>query len=429
MRYEKIDNKLFTENRNKLIQKIGKNSVAIIHSAHEMPRNGDQYFPHRQNSDFFYLSGIEQENSILVLCPDHPDKNLREILFIEQADETKERWFGYRLKKEEAIEISGIQNIRFTHEFDFISRNLILNSENIFLNLNEFVKYSDTSGSNEHKFVQKIKNKYPLHTYMRLAPLITNLRLIKSEKEIEILQKAIDITEKAFRRVLKNTKPGMKEYQVEAEITHEFISNGANGHGYYPIIANGKNGQVLHYIKNNEICQSGEMLLMDFGAEYANYTADCSRTIPVNGKFTPRQRQVYEAVLRVLKQAQKMLIPGTIVDEYNKQVRRLMQEECIALGLFTREEVNKQDTNNPLVLKYFMHGTSHFLGLDVHDVGSYYQPLEKGMVLTCEPALYIEEENIAIRLEDNIMVDNEPVNLMRHIPIEPDEIEKLMSNY
>ncbi len=427
MRYKKINNTLFSGNRNNLKNSLKENSIAIINSNDEMPRNGDQEFPFRQNSDMFYLTGIEQEQSILVLCPNHPDKNLREILFIERADKTKERWYGYRLTADEAKEISGISVVKFVDEFDFISRNLILNSENIYLNINEFAKYRTEVESRDYRFVSEIKTKFPLHNYQRLAPIITAQRLIKSPIEIDLMRKAVEITNKSYHRVLKFTKPDIFEYEIEAELTHEFIRNGANGHAYAPIVANGKNGQVLHYITNNEKCVDGELVLMDFGAEYANYSADCTRTFPVNGKFSSRQREVYEAVLRVLKKARTMLIPGTIVDEYNKKIRSIMEKECINLGLFTQEDVEKQDSDNPLVMNYFMHGTSHFMGLDVHDVGSYYQPLKKGMVLSCEPALYIKEENIAIRLENDILVDDKPIDLMADIPIEIDDIEQIMN--
>lgn len=428
MRYKKIDNQLFIQNRQNIRNSLKKNSIAIVNSNDEMPRNGDQTFLYRQSSDFFYLTGIEQEQSVLVICPNHPDENLREILFIERADPTKERWYGFRLTSAQAKEISGVKTVKFLDEFERISRNLILNSEKIYLNVNEFVKYGTEVESREYRFVKEMQTKYPLHKYKRLAPVITAQRMIKSEIEIELMKKAVEITKKAYKRVLKFTKPGVYEYEIEAELTHEFIRNGAGGHAYAPIVAGGKNGLVLHYIENDKKCLEGEMVLMDFGAEYANYSADCTRTFPVNGKFTKRQKEVYSAVLRVLKQARKMLVPGTIVDEYNKAVRKLMEKECIKLGLFTAEDVEKQDPEKPLVMKYFMHGTSHFMGLDVHDVGSYYQPLQKGMVLSCEPALYIDEEAIAVRLENDILVDDEPVDLMADIPIEIEEIESLMSS-
>jgi len=427
MRYSKIDNKLFIENRATLKSSLKENSIAIINSNDEMPRNGDQSFPYRQSSDFFYLTGIEQEQSILVICPNHPDENLREILFIEKADPTKERWFGFRLTSAQAKDISGVKTVKYLNEFISVSRNLILNSEQIYLNVNEFVKYSTEVESREYRFVQEIQTKYPLHKYKRLAPIITAQRLIKSPIEIDLIRKAIEITRKSYNRVLSFTKPGVFEYEIEAELTHEFIRNGACGHAYAPIVANGKNGLVLHYIENDKKCVDGEMVLMDFGAEYANYSADCTRTFPVNGKFTHRQKEVYSAVLRVLKKARTMLVPGTIIDQYNKDIRKLMEKECIGLGLFTEEEVKNQDTDNPLVMKYFMHGTSHFMGLDVHDVGSYYLPLQKGMVLSCEPALYIDEENIAVRLENDILVDDKPIDLMADIPIEIEDIERLMS--
>ncbi len=427
MRYSKIENTFFKQNRTQLCEKLKANSIAILNSNDEMPRNGDQSFPYRQSSDFFYFTGIEQEQSILILCPNHHDKNYRELLFIERPEKTKERWYGYRLSKKEAQDISGIDTIKYLDEFESISRNLILFSENIYLNINEFAKYSTEVESRDFRFLNGLKKSFPLHEYERLAPHITNLRLIKKSVEIDLMQKAIEITNKAFKRVLKFTKPETLEYEIEAELTHEFIRNGANGHAYAPIVAAGKNGLVLHYIKNNQKCKDGELVLMDFGAEYANYSADCTRTFPANGKFTPRQKEVYEAVLRVLKKAKNLLIPGTIIDEYNKKIKDLMAQECVGLGLFSQDELNNQDPDNPLVMKYFMHGTSHFMGLDVHDVGSYYKPLEKGMVLSCEPALYIDDENIAIRLENDILVDDIPIDLMQEIPIEIDDIENFMN--
>ncbi len=426
MRYAPINNSFFKENREQLKSEFEKNSVAFLFSNDEMPRNGDQNFIYRQSSDFFYFTGIEQEQSILALCPNHPDKNLREILFIEKPDKTKERWIGYRLTNAESTQLSGIQTIKYLNEFESISRNLILNSENIYLNINEFVKYSTDVKARENRFLTQIKENYPLHQFKRLAPKITAMRLIKKPIEIELMKKAIEITDKAFRRVLKFTKSDIYEYEIEAELTHEFIRNGANGHAYAPIVAAGANGQVLHYIKNNQKCKSQDLILMDFGAEYANYSADCTRTFPVNGKFTPRQKQIYQSVLNVLKTARKMLVPGTIINDYNSQIKNLLQEECLKLGLFSVSDLKNQNPDNPLIMKYFMHGTSHFMGLDVHDVGSYYKPLEKGMVLSCEPALYIEQENIAIRLENDILIDDEPIDLMQNIPIEIEEIENLM---
>jgi len=427
MRYSKIETTFFLQNRSQLKEKLKENSIAIINSNDEMPRNGDQTFPYRQSSDFFYFTGIEQEQSILVLCPNHPDTELQEVLFIERPEKTKERWYGYRLSKKEAQEISGISMIKYLDEFSNISRNLILNSENIYLNINEFSKYSTDIESRDFRFLNTLKKNYPLHKFKRLAPHITNLRLIKKPVEIELMQKAIDITNSAFKRVLTFTKPDVLEYEIEAELTHEFIRNGANGHAYAPIVASGANGLVLHYVKNNKKCLNGELVLMDFGAEYANYSADCTRTFPANGKFTPRQKEVYEAVLRVLKKAKKLLVPGTIIEQYNKKIKEFMAQECVQLGLFSQEELDHQNPDKPLVMKYFMHGTSHFMGLDVHDVGSYYKPLEKGMVLSCEPALYIDNENIAIRLENDILVDDIPIDLMENIPIEIEDIERIMN--
>ncbi|MDD2529172.1 MAG: aminopeptidase P N-terminal domain-containing protein [Lentimicrobiaceae bacterium] len=426
MRYQAINPELFIHNRNKLEKMLKPGALAIIMSNDEMPRNGDQCFPFRQNSDMFYLSGLDQEKTILTLFPNHPVAALREIAFIVKTNEHMVTWYGHKYTLEQAAQVSGIKTIKWLDDFDAVFRDLMARANVVYLNQNENPRFTTEIVSADLRLARTLRQDYPLQHFERLAPLLTELRLVKEPEEIELMQKACNITGDAFKRVLKFLKPGVMEYEVEAEITHEFIRRGAGGHAYPPIVASGADNCILHYNNNDKMCQSGDLLLLDFGAEYANYAADCSRTIPVNGKFTPRQRQVYEAVLRILRQASLMLLPGTTIDKYHAEVCRLMEAELIGLGLFTQADVDAQDPENPLFFKYYMHGTSHFMGLDVHDVGSKQHPLQKGMVLSCEPGIYIAEEGFGIRLENDIMVDDEPVDLMAHIPIEVDDIEKLM---
>lgn len=427
MREEYINKGLFTKNRDKLKALLPPGSVAIIHSNDELLRNGDQNFPYRQQSDLFYLSGITQEKTVLLLCPDHPDEKMREVIFTIRPEETDEIWTGHKLTKEEVRQFSGIAEVRWLEEFDGAVRDAILSSEVVYLNQNEYVKYSSVISYRDLRFARELRENYPMHEFRRFAPLITSLRLVKEPEEMELIRKASAITNKAFHRVLSFLKPGMKEYEVEAEITHEFIRLGSSGHAYPPIVASGKNGLTLHYIKNNAICQDGDLLLMDFGAEYGHYAADCSRTIPVNGKFTARQRECYEAVLKVFKEGKALFRPGATIQEINKKVSGMMEEEMMSLGLFTAADRDKQDPGNPLHRKYLMHGVTHFLGLDVHDVGSRFEPFRNGMVMTFEPGLYIREEGIGIRIENDILIQDGPVDLMESIPVEADEIESLMA--
>ncbi len=428
MRYDPISSEFFTANRKRFSKKLKSNSVAIFNSNDEYHRNGDQNFSFRQNSDLFYLSGIEQEQSILIIAPDHPEPKLREVLFLLEADEQMETWFGHKLTVKEAQKISGIKNVMIMPRLELTLNEIILASENVYFNFNEYVKYSTEVPSRDRRFADEIKTKFPSHHFERSAPLLAKLRTIKSDVEIALIQKAIEITEKAFRRVLKKTRVGKKEFEIQAEIEYEFTTSGANGHAYAPIIATGINACTLHYIENDKVCKDGDLLLMDFGAEYANYAADLTRTIPINGKFTKRQREVYEAVLRVQKNAIKMLVVGNTVDKLNKAVNGLMKKELLTLGLMTQEDFDDPIKANSVLFKYFMHGTSHYLGLDVHDVGSKYEEIEAGMVFTCEPALYIKEERIGIRLENDILITEDgPVDLMKNIPIDPDEIEDLMA--
>jgi len=429
MRYSKINPELFKNNRKNFSNRIKKNSIAIFHSSDEFPRNGDQTFPFRQNSDFFYLTGISQEKSILILAPDYPDPKLREVLFLIETNEVIAIWEGHKFTIQEAEDISGIANIKWLNSFDSVLQELMSWTENVYLNFNEYIKYSNEVPSRDLRFAEDMEKKNPAHNYLRSAPILHELRTIKSPIEIELIRKAIDITGNAFIRILKFIKPSVKEFEIQAEMEYEFIRNRANGMAYPPIIGSGKNSCVLHYIDNNDECKDNDLLLMDFGAEYANYAADITRTIPVNGKFTERQKECYEAVLRVHKKAIQLLVPGNTIEKVNTEVNKMMEKEMIGLNLFTKNEIKNQDAENPLFKKYFMHGTSHYLGLDVHDVGKKHKKFEEGMVLTCEPGIYIREENIGIRIENDILISNEgPVNLSENIPVEVDEIEKLIKN-
>ncbi len=427
MKYTQLSSSLFVKNRKKLIKYLQPNSLALINSNDQMPRNGDQYFTFRQSSDLFYLSGIDQEKTILTLCPNHPDKNLREILFIIESNEKIAVWEGHKYTKEEAQKASGVTTVKYISEFESVFREMAIKAESIYLNLNENPKFKSEVISADQRFAKTLKDDFPAHEIERLAPLMKNLRLRKEPEEIELMQKACDITGMAFQRLLEFIKPETTEYQIEAEITHEFLWNKASGHAYAPIIASGKSACVLHYIENNKNCADGDLVLMDFGAEYANYSADCTRTVPVNGKFTPRQKECYEAVLRVMKKAISWLTPGTTINRINERVEKLLQEEHIKLGLYSQNDVDNQDSEKPWVKRFYPHGTCHFIGLDVHDVGDRTTVLEDGMVLTCEPGIYIPEESIGIRIENDIVVGLKPLDLMKNIPKEVDEIEKLMS--
>ncbi len=430
MKYLPIDKKLFIENRQRFERELKPKSLAIFNSNDEMPRSADGTFPFRQNSDLFYLSGIDQEQTILILFPDSPVPAYKEVLFIRKTDETIAMWEGQKYSTEGAREVSGIKTVIWSDNFNAVFDLVMHYAQNIYLNLNEHDRFVTAVPYKDLRFANEIKSKFPLHSYERCAPIMAKLRAIKSPEEIKQIQTAIDITEKTFRRILNFVKPGVAEYEIEAEIIHEFVRNRANGHAYYPIIASGSNACVLHYVRNNQVCKDGDLALMDFGAEYANYAADLTRTIPVNGKFTTRQRQVYEAVLRVMKAAKSMLVVGNTIEGYNKEVGQVMEQELIGLGLLNTEEVAKQvkdGTAWQLYKKYFNHGASHFLGLDVHDIGNRYEPMKAGMVFTCEPGIYISEEGLGIRIENDILItESGPVDLTANIPVEVDEIEALM---
>ncbi len=428
MKYEAISKKLFSENRKKFTAHLLPDSIAIFNSNDEMPRNGDGAFPFRQNSDLFWLSGIDQEQTILVIAPNHPLPEYREILFVRKTNEHIAVWEGHKYTKEEAREASGIQHVYWVDDFQAMLPVMMHHSLNVYINLNENDRFVTEVPYRDERFSLELKNKYPNHQYHRSGLVMAKLRSIKSQTEVELLSVACDITDKAFRRILKFVKPGVMEYEIEAEITHEFIRNRANGHAYSPIIASGASACVLHYTENNRACKDGDVILLDFGAEYANYAADLTRSIPVNGKFTKRQRDVYNAVLRVMRAATKMLVVGNTIPKYHEEVGRVMEQELIGLGLLNADDLKKQDAKQPLYKKYFMHGTSHFLGLDVHDIGNRYVPMQAGNVFTCEPGIYIPEENLGIRIENDILITEKgPVDLMAKIPVEADEIEQMMA--
>ncbi|AWW29854.1 aminopeptidase P family protein [Echinicola strongylocentroti] len=428
MRYQPLNNTFYKSTRAKLAKMLRPNSVAILNANDLMPTNADGTMKFRQNNDLFYLSGIDQEETILLICPDFPSETMREVLFVRETNEQVVVWEGHKLHQSEAAELSGVKTVRWTSEFDQVLQGILSHVDHVYLNTNEHRGASNEVESRDARFVKKLKEAYPLHRYERLAPLLGELRSIKAPDEIDQLQKACDITEKGFRRVLDFTKPGVKEYEIEAEYLHEFVRHGSRGFGYEPIVGSGANSCVLHYLENDQVCHSGDLILMDVGAEYGNYNADMTRTVPVNGRYTPRQREVYDAVLRVMRAAEKMLRPGVLLQDYHKEVGALVEAELIGLGLLDKRDVRKQDPANPLYRKYFMHGTSHPLGLDVHDVGSIYAPVKAGMVFTIEPGIYIREESIGIRLENNYVIgEKSNKDLMAEIPIEAEEIEGLMN--
>lgn len=428
MKYLPIGKELYIHNRNKLENLLMPNSIAVFNANDIMPTNADGTMSFRQNNDFFYLSGIDQEESILVIFPDFKDGKNREILFLKETNENISIWEGHKYTKEEAYETSGIKNVQWLSQFEQTFNTLMAEAEHVYLNTNEHIRAVVEVETRDSRFIKWCQEKYPLHKYERVAPVMHKLRAIKSDLEIEQLQIACNITEKAFRRVLEFVKPGVKEYEIEAEFLHEFVRNRSRGFAYTPIIASGANACVLHYIENNDECKEGEVILFDVGAEYANYNADMSRSIPVSGRFTKRQRQVYDAVKRVMKGAMDILRPGNSIPEYHKEVGKLMEGELIGLGLLDKTEVKDQNPDKPLYKKYFMHGTSHHIGLDVHDVGNIYRTFEPGMVFTVEPGIYIREEGLGIRLENDVVITKDGLHdLMRNIPIEAEEIEDLMN--
>ncbi len=404
-------------------------SVAVFTANELMPRNGDEFFPFRQQSDFYYLTGIDAENAFLLIAPDYPDESMREILFIEPYDEVKVTWQGEMLDAQQASEISGVKTVKGSDAFWMTLNDIAFSGygDIIYLNSYEYPKYECTVETIQQRFNKLVKERYPMHQFGRTAPILNALRMVKSDDEIKITQQACNITAKAFRRCLETVKPGMYEYEVQAEIEYIFKRNNATGHAYAPIIAGGKNACCLHYSKNQSLLHDGDLLLFDIGCEYRNYSSDLSRTIPVNGTFTPRQRDFYNAVLRVMKEITQLYRPGHCINEINETTHRLMEKEMIQLGLFTEEDVKRQDPEKPLERKYLMHGMSHHIGLDVHDSIDKFKPFAPGMILTCEPGIYIREEGIGIRIENDLLItEGDPINLFEGLPTEIEEIEAAM---
>ncbi|KAA3647450.1 MAG: aminopeptidase P family protein [Bacteroidetes bacterium] len=429
MKYLPIDSNLFIKNRKKLAQNMAPKSLAIFNSNDIMPTNADGTMPFRQNNDIFYLSGVDQEESILVIFPDAPNPKFKEVLFLKETNEEIAIWEGEKLDKKRATESSGITSVFWLQDFEKTLKSFIYEAETICLNDNEHLRQGNEVETRDVRFRKWCKEQYPNHKYGRIAPIMHYLRSIKEPEEIALMQEACNITGKAVERVLKFIKPGVMEYEIEAELMHEFLRNRSRGFAYTPIIASGFNACVLHYIENNQECKAGDVILMDIGAEYGNYASDLTRSIPVSGKFTERQKEVYSAVLSVMKDASKLLKPGVLLADYHVKVGELMTIQLLKLGLITQEEVNNQNPDWPAYKKYFMHGTSHYIGLDVHDVGSWYKPIEAGMVFTKEPGIYIREENLGIRLEnDYLITENGFVDLMAHIPLEIEEIEAAMQS-
>ncbi len=428
MKYRRISNDLFIRNRALFTAKIKPKSLAVFCSNDIMPTSADGTMPFRQDSDMLWMSGVDQEESRLIIFPEASEAKHKEILFLKETSELIAVWEGAKLTKEEAFEVSGIKTVYWINQFETIFEQLMQEADTVYLNSNEHARATINVETRTARFNKWCQEKYNAYHYEKAAHIMHELRAIKHPLEVDLLQHACNITEKGFRRVLDFVKPGVMEYEIEAEYIHEFIRNRSKGFAYEPIIASGFNACVLHYIDNNQECKDGDVILMDVGAEYANYASDMTRCIPVSGRFTDRQKEVYNAVLRVMKAATEMLRPGTMLAEYHKEVGLIMQSELIGLGLINQHEIDKQDPKNPVYKKYFMHGTSHYLGLDVHDVGLWDKPIEKGMVFTCEPGIYIREENLGIRLENDILVtDNKPFDLMQKIPLEVEEIESLMN--
>ena len=429
MKYALIPNSLFISNRKRFVKELQPGSLAVFNSNDTMPTSADGTMSFIQQTDIFWASGVDQEESILLIFPDSKLPEHKEILFLKETNEQIAIWEGEKLTKKRATEISGVQTVYWLSQFKTIFHALMCECEHVCLNTNEHLRALIEVETRDARFVKWCREQYPLHDYMRVQPLMHKLRTIKSKEEIELIQHACGITEKGFRRLLRFVKPGVWEYEIEAELIHEFIRSRARGFAYGPIIASGFNACVLHYNTNHNQCKAGEVVLLDVASEYANYASDLTRCLPVSGKFTKRQKNIYNAVLRVMRGAIAMLKVGNNIIDYNEAVGKLMEEELIKLRLLRLSAVKKQDPKNPLYKKYFMHGTSHYLGLDVHDYGSRYRKFEAGMVFTCEPGIYIRREKLGIRLENDILITkNGNVDLMKNIPIEAEEIEELMNS-
>lgn len=430
MKYEKIDKELYIHQRSRVKEMMEDGFLAVFNSNDIYPISADSTMPFQQHRDILALSGIDQEESILLIFPSCHEEKHREILFLKETNDHIAVWEGHKYTKEEAFEQSGIKTVYWLNQFESIFKTLMAEARGIYFNTNEHTRANTETETREDRFIAKCKSQYPSHETRKMAPIMHKVRSVKHPLELKVMQKACDITEKGVRRILSFIKPGVWEYEIEAELIHEFTRNKSKGFAYTPIIGSGASACVLHYIENSKQCKDGDVILMDFGAEYANYASDLTRCFPVNGRFTERQKAVYNAVLRVKNEATKLLVPGTMLKDYHIEVGKLMESELLGLGLISENDIKNQKENWPAYKKYFMHGTSHFIGLDTHDVGLWTEPIKENMVFTVEPGIYIPEENLGIRLEDDVVVQasGEPFNLMRNIPIEAEEIEDLMNS-
>ena len=427
MKYLPLNAKLFTQNRRRFVERMEKQSIAIFNSNDELPTNADQLFRFKQNSDMIWLTGIEQEDSMLILFPDNPDPKYREVLVLVRPNELKEKWDGHRLRREEATAISGIETIVWLDGLDAVLQPWIHWADTIYLNSNENDRKANLVPVRDYRYAEMMRLRYPLHNYKRSAKILKALRAVKSPLEIEVMQKAIDITDIAFRRLLQFIKPGVMEYEIEAEVYHSFLTQRATGPAYSSIIASGDRARTLHYVENSRECIDGELVLMDFGAEYGNYCADLTRTVPVNGKFTARQKVVYNACLHLHLYAASILKPGISIIDYTEKIGDEASKVFQKIGLLKKEDIKNEDPENRAYRKYLYHGISHHLGIDVHDLGTRTEPIKTGMVFTIEPGIYIEEEKMGIRIENNFWITkNGNKDLMKNIPITTDEIESLM---
>ncbi|MBC7642473.1 MAG: aminopeptidase P N-terminal domain-containing protein [Flavobacterium sp.] len=429
MKYYQIDSNLFIKNRAKFTSQMKPNSVAIFNSNDLYPVSADSHLPFAQHRDILYLSGVDQEESVLLLFPDAPYDNLKEILFLKETNAHIAVWEGEKLTKERAFEVSGIKTVVWLQDFQKTLKEAMAYSETIYINTNEHYRAVIETETREARFVKWWKANYPAHQVAKSNPILQRIRSIKESEEIDLLQNACNITEKGYRRLLSFVKPDVMEYEIEAELAHEFLRNRSKGFAYTPIIASGNNANVLHYIENNQQCKKGDLILLDVGAEYANYSSDMTRMIPVSGRFTDRQKAVYQAVLNVKNEATKMLVPGTLWKQYHVEVGKIMSSELLGLGLLDKADIQNETEEKPAYKKYFMHGTSHHLGMDTHDYGLLHEPMKPNMIFTVEPGIYIPAEGFGIRLEDDVIIQESgnPFNLMKNIPIEVEEIEGLMN--
>ncbi len=427
MKYTALDAQIFIQNRKRFISKMQKNSIAIFVSNDEYPSNGDALHDYKQNTELYWLSGIEQEGSMVILFPDNPDPKFREVLVLVRPQELKEIWDGKRLRANEATTISGMKTIVWVDVLDGILQQWVHLADAIYLDSNENDRKNNLLRTNEYRFIDEMKARYPLHTFCRAATIMKELRAVKTKEEVQVIQKAIDITEVAFRRLLQFIQPGVKEYEIEAEIYHSFLSQRATGVAYHSIIASGDNARTLHYTSNNNVCKDGELILMDFGAEYGGYCADLTRTVPVNGKFTKRQKEVYNACLHLHDYAKSILKPGISILNYTDKVGEEATKQFLKIGLISKSDVKNEDADNRAYRKYLYHGISHHLGIDVHDLGTRTAPITAGMVFTVEPGIYIKEEKMGVRIENNIWITKTGhQDLMKNMPIKAEEIEALM---